>query len=259
MNGFFNFDIPVDHILLCMSFDSTAPSNVSHKDRHAHGLLFNTKRPRTYYFEGYGKIEVGVGDILYFPKHSDYHGRVEVGYYCDVINFDFVRDVTFDPFVMTPKNPSAVAEIFKSAERAFSRGGAEKIKCTAKLYELFALMAKENEAKYMPSDRSAIIEPALRLIGENVCGRMPSVGALAEACGISEGYFRSLFSAQTGQSPIEYATTMKINRAKEMIRLGLCPISEAARCVGFEDIAYFSRVFKKQLGISPREYKNSPF
>ena len=166
--------------------------------------------------------------------------------------------VSFAPFVMTPKNPSAVEEIFKSAERAFARGGAEKIKCMAKLYELFALIAKENEAKYLPSDKAALIEPALKHINERFCDRMPSAGELAEMCGVSEGYFRAIFTSQTGQSPIDYATTLKINRAKELIRSGLCPISEAAASVGFEDIAYFSRVFKKHVGISPREYKNSP-
>ena len=257
MNDFFKFELPVERILLCMGIDTTSTFNVVHKDRWAHGLLFNTKHPRTYYFEGYGAYEVGIGDILYFPKHTDYHGRVEPGCYCDVINFDFFVDVTFAPFVMTPKNPSAVEEIFKSAERAFARGGAEKIKCMAKLYELFALIAKENEAKYLPSDKAALIEPALKHINESFCERMPSVRELADMCGVSEGYFRAIFTSQTGQSPIDYATTLKINRAKELIRSGLCPISEAAASVGFEDIAYFSRVFKKQIGISPREYKNS--
>lgn len=258
MNGFFNFDLPVDHILLCMGFDTASTYNVTHKDRWAHGLLFNSKHPRTYRFEGYGDIEVGVGDILYFPKHSDYHGRVEPGYYCDVINFDFCRDVTFPPFVMTPKNPTAVEEIFKSSERAFARGGVEKIKCMAKLYELFAIMAKDNEAKYLPSDKAAIIEPALKYINERFCERIPSVGELAKMSGVSEGYFRAIFTAQTGQSPVDYATSLKINRAKELIRSGLCPISDAAASVGFEDISYFSRVFKRLVGISPREYKNSP-
>lgn len=255
MNDFFKFEIPVERILLCAGFDTQTTYNVVHTNRLGHGLLYNTKRPRTYHFEGYGDFEVKVGDIFYFPKHTDYHAKILPGSYCDVINFDFSRDVTFAPFVMTPKNPLAVEELFKSAERAYTKG--ELLRCTAKLYELFAIIKKEKDSEYTPSARARVIEPALRLIGERIEGRAPTVGELAALCEVSEGYFRSLFMSVFGQSPIDYITTAKIKRAKELIRSGLCPISEAARSVGFEDIAYFSRVFKKIVGISPREYKNS--
>jgi AraC-like DNA-binding protein len=156
---------------------------------------------------------------------------------------------------MTPKNPLAVEELFKSAERAYTKG--ELLRCTAKLYELFAIVKKEKESEYTPSVRAQMIEPAIKRIAEMKAGHTPTVGELAALCEISEGYLRSLFLSVLGQSPTEYISTVKINRAKELIRSGLCPISEAARSVGFEDIAYFSRVFKKIVGISPREYKNS--
>lgn len=256
MNDFFKFEIPVERILLCAAFDTETTYNVVHTDRWSHGFLYNTKQPRTYHFDGYGEFEVKVGDIFYFPKHTDYHGKILPGSYCDVINFDFSRDVTFAPFVMTPKNPLAVEELFKSAERAYTKG--ELLRCTAKLYELFAIVKKEKESEYTPSVRAQMIEPAIKRIEEKISAHAPTVGELAALCEISEGYLRSLFLSTLGQTPTEYTTTVKINRAKELIRSGLCPISEAAKRVGFEDIAYFSRVFKKLVGVSPREYKNSP-
>ena len=255
MNDFFKFEIPVEKVMLCEGFETKTNYTVVHTDRRGHGLLYNTKRPRTYHFDGYGDFEVGVGDILYFPKHTDYHGKLLPDSYCDVINFDFCRDVTYPPFVMTPKNPGAVEEIFKSTERAFSKG--DYLKSMAKLYELFSIIQKEKKSEYLPSEKARVIEPAVKLLRERTKERAPSIGELAAICGISEGYFRSLFLSVFGQSPIDYVTTAKINRAKALIRSGLCPISEAARNVGFEDIAYFSRVFKKVVGISPREYKNS--
>lgn len=255
MSEFFKFEVPVEKVMLCAGFETKTNYTVVHTDRRGHGLLYNTKRPRTYHFDGYGDFEVKVGDILYFPKHTDYHGKLLPDSYCDVINFDLVQDVRFEPFVMTPKNPSAIEELFKSAERAFNKG--ETLRCTAKLYEIFAIIKKERDSEYAPSARVRIIEPAIKRINETVAERAPTVGELAALCEISEGYFRSLFLSALGQSPTEYATTVKINRAKELIRSGLCSISEAARSVGFEDIAYFSRVFRKIVGISPREYKNS--
>ena len=255
MSEFFKFEVPVEKILLCAGFETQTACNVAHTDRRGHGILYNTLQPRIYHFDGYGQFNVEVGDILYFPKHTTYHSRILSGSYCDVINFDLVQDVRFEPFVMTPKNPSAIEELFKSAERAFNKG--ETLRCTAKLYEIFAIIKKERDSEYAPSARVRIIEPAIKRINETLAERAPTVGELAALCEISEGYFRSLFLSALGQSPTEYATTVKINRAKELIRSGLCSISEAARSVGFEDIAYFSRVFRKIVGISPREYKNS--
>lgn len=253
----FSFDIPIKEVIFCLGIKTSTALPVTHTDRWAHGLLYNSKRERSYYFDGYGEVKVGIGDVLYFPKHSDYHGRIEDDSYCDVINFQLAEDVSgLAPFVITPKNPSAIEALFKSAERAFAIGSsAARLKCIGKLYEILSIVKGELEPEYIPSKQASLIKPAIEYINEHLTEVLPAVGELAESCGISEGYFRALFSSVLGQSPIDYITTKRIELAKELIRSGLCSISEAAYSCGFTDTAYFSRSFKRITGISAREYK----
>lgn len=65
----------------------------------------------------------------------------------------------------------------------------------------------------------------------------------------------ALFAEIVGMSPIVYLNTFRISAACEMLRTTDYSIREVANAVGVEDQLYFSRVFKKQKGVSPREYR----
>lgn len=77
------------------------------------------------------------------------------------------------------------------------------------------------------------------------------------ASGYCTGYFRRLFKASTNQSPVEYMQTLRINYAKSIINQygNSRSIQDIAFSSGFRDPLYFSRVFKKVTGISPKEYE----
>ena len=61
----------------------------------------------------------------------------------------------------------------------------------------------------------------------------------------------------TGMSPIDYLTTVRINRACFLLRNSSNNINEIAYSVGYSDPKYFSRVFKRTMGVTPTQYKNS--
>ena len=67
-------------------------------------------------------------------------------------------------------------------------------------------------------------------------------------------YLSRLYKRKTGQNLFDSINRMRLNRAKAYIAKGY-RIVEAAEAVGFEDISYFSRVFRKLEGCSPREYE----
>ncbi|MGF7142292.1 AraC-like DNA-binding protein [Anaerotaenia torta] len=79
---------------------------------------------------------------------------------------------------------------------------------------------------------------------------------LADFARISPSYLGSIFKKVTGKPVIDYLIGIRINKAKALLADGFS-ITETARLVGFNDIFYFSRVFKKQEGISPSQYKSS--
>lgn len=67
-------------------------------------------------------------------------------------------------------------------------------------------------------------------------------------------YLSRLYKIKTGQNLFDTINKMRIEKAKELMQQGH-KIYEAAQMVGFEDVSYFSRVFKKYEGCSPREYE----
>ena len=76
----------------------------------------------------------------------------------------------------------------------------------------------------------------------------------ASFAGVSPGYLSKTFKKTMGQSFVDYVNTMKTERAMEMMRLGRSRINEIALSLGFENIYYFSKVFKKVTGMNPTSY-----
>ena len=78
----------------------------------------------------------------------------------------------------------------------------------------------------------------------------------ADACGISESSFYSLFKTWAGVSPIDYRNGIRLTAVKSMLVNSSLRISEIAFNVGFDDPYYFTRFFKKKTGISPRKFRS---
>lgn len=80
---------------------------------------------------------------------------------------------------------------------------------------------------------------------------------LEKRFGYTAAYLREIFRAVYQVSPQEYLLQLRIERAKQMLKAGMSA-KTVALATGFTDPLYFSKVFKKQTGISPSSYKNDP-
>lgn len=81
-----------------------------------------------------------------------------------------------------------------------------------------------------------------------------TLSEVAEQFGLSASYFSVLFKQQTGVGFSDYVTTQRIEKAKHLLLSGDVKIYEAAEALGFESAFYFSKVFKKKEGCSPKEF-----
>lgn len=72
----------------------------------------------------------------------------------------------------------------------------------------------------------------------------------------SPRHFNRLFSAAYGTTPMNYLTEIRIRRACALLRETALPMSEIAAQCGLGDPNYFSRVFRKKVGLTPSEYRN---
>lgn len=82
-----------------------------------------------------------------------------------------------------------------------------------------------------------------------------SVKQLAEMENLSASRYRTVFKKAMGMSPTEYITTMRINAAALYLQHDNMSVKETAYAVGYDDSLYFSKVFKKVTGKSPKNYR----
>ena len=255
MENFINHNFNISKIA-AVCFVAPGSGTPIHKDRPNHGLAMHMGGEKYYAFSNGKKLLVRQGDIIYLPKGADY--VVESVMYGSVyaINFDLSETVDFSPFVMKVKNFGTFYESFKQAETAWrTKKQGFEMKCKSILYTIILDMIKEYSHGYVPTKTEEIIAPAVTYIHSEYTGETINVAKLAKLCDVSETYFRKIFLAAKGCSPVDYINNLKLSRAKELLSSGLYSVSEAAEQSGFHDESYFSRFFKKQIGISPSKYK----
>jgi AraC-like DNA-binding protein len=83
------------------------------------------------------------------------------------------------------------------------------------------------------------------------------IDQLLEDIPMSYSKFRQEFKKATGLSPNQYYLNVRLNKAKELLSATSLSINEIAYHTGFESIFYFSKLFKKKNGISPKDYRNN--
>ncbi len=79
---------------------------------------------------------------------------------------------------------------------------------------------------------------------------------LADLCGISYTYFKKLFRETYNITPSEYIRTLRMKKACELLLTKRFSVSQVAEMCGYENIYYFSKVFKNEIGIPPSKYQN---
>lgn len=119
------------------------------------------------------------------------------------------------------------------------------------LYRKFHKKAFENEEQ-----AHAITNAALKYMEENI-ERQITLQDLAQYTGYSASHFSSIFKSNTGHSPLSYFNILKIKKACELLDTTDMKINQISCKVGIDDSYYFSRLFTKTVGISPKKYRES--
>lgn len=116
-----------------------------------------------------------------------------------------------------------------------------------------AVRFEENNSVY--TKHRPIIIRAKEYIDENYMSQDISLNSVADHVHTSPNHFSTVFSQEAGETFIEYLTRARINRAKQLLLRGDMRCSDITYEVGYSDPHYFSFIFKKIVGLSPREFK----
>ena len=115
-----------------------------------------------------------------------------------------------------------------------------------------ALDFRDNNSKQKYANLLSAAETYIR---ENYNSEDISLNLVAQVTNVSPSYFSSIFSQEKGITFIEYLTNVRIEKAKELLRSTTLRSSEISQAVGYKDSHYFSYLFKKETGFTPREYR----
>ncbi len=113
-----------------------------------------------------------------------------------------------------------------------------------------ALRDIESQSRY-----HSMMKTALEFIALNYADDSLSLNHVAKAVNVSANYFSAVFSQEMGMTFIEYLTDYRMNMAKKLLRQTAMRSGEIAGEVGYRDPRYFSFLFKKTVGCTPRDYR----
>ena len=85
--------------------------------------------------------------------------------------------------------------------------------------------------------------------------RPSPVAAMIELSDLSERSFNRRFKRATGLAPMEYVHTLRLEEAKQLLESGEDPVEAVAQQVGYEDAAFFGRLFRRKVGVTPAQYR----
>lgn len=130
----------------------------------------------------------------------------------------------------------------------------------ADLLKLLAVITREYE-KLTDNENGELFEryreaitAAIKYINENYTGSI----YIEDACKIammSQSYFTYLFKQITGNTFVEYVNNLRVGKAMQLLQDSSASITDICFSVGFNNAGYFNRVFKKETGLSPLQYR----
>ncbi|WP_324677443.1 AraC family transcriptional regulator [Hymenobacter sp. GOD-10R] len=105
-----------------------------------------------------------------------------------------------------------------------------------------------------PSSAAGSITQSIQFMREHLTSSF-TVQELAAQAGLSASHYTTLFREQVGRPPIVFFNFLKVQHACQQLTDSSLRIKEIAHQLGFADVYYFSRVFTKVMGISPRQFR----
>lgn len=215
-------------------------------------IIFNKGTPH--------ELSAQSGDIVYLPHNVAYVSEWETACSGSFITANFIinnKSIVFSNEICIAAHDcgGVYIKIFRrllkaSAESAFT----SRLRALAIFFELLSALA-DDVSKSAATSKYGSISNGIAYLESNFLEDF-SVETLAKMCNVSPATFRRRFKEYSKFSPITHRNFLRIKRAEELLKSGEYNVTEAAFAVGFYDLCYFNRTFRKFLGFNPSELMN---
>jgi len=203
-------------------------------------------------FFGSRSFRLDERQLFYIPANTEYSRKSYGSEKIIAVHFNIINRIFNAPEIAEVDSDKVDKLLYKMYNIWSRRKPGYRYKCTSIFYKLLS----ETAVPKKQTNAYRTLEKSIDYISENL-GSKITVGQLAKVCSISENYYRRLFRAEFGASPVEYINNKRIAAAKEMLASGYYSVSEIAYECGFAETRYFNAVFKNSTGMSPTQYRQA--
>ena len=203
------------------------------------------------FFDSEGQISINSGDTLFVPSGSRYGALyLEDATYIKIVQFDLVgeqipRYLKSEIKLDDAKMGEIVDSFFE--EKSSATVGASLF-FLSRMYEL--LWRIDEKYSDVPKKYKKLV-PALDEMASKLAESHP-VAHYARLCNMSEVNFRRTFGEYLGMSPVDYRNGLRLTEAQKKLTSGEYNVTEAASSVGFSNLSFFIRLYKKKFGHTPK-------
>lgn len=159
-----------------------------------------------------------------------------------------------NPVMQLPPNNSVEILIKKCVDSITNEKKISPFNLKGYLYLLFSNLERTHDSAITVQKNNKNIETAKMYIENNYMYPI-SVETVSSFVHLERTYFSKLFHRHTGVSPQDYITNYRIEIAKQLMKTTNMRIKEICACIGIQDPYYFSKVFKKIVGVAPTKYQ----
>lgn len=189
--------------------------------------------------------------IYFFNQKDSYDVDVFEAGLSYSVHFTTYEPIETDSFFAHVSNASEIVRLLELMEKKMVFNG-DELALTADFYTLCSLFNRIYEKKYFSND--VRIKNAEKYICEHFRDG-DCIKDAAQNCGISRRRFDDLFKKCFDVTPGRYLINLKIESAKRFLSASDASVSQVAELCGMSDIYYFSKLFKKETGYTPSQYR----
>ena len=218
---------------------------------HLFGYQFTGHYAHTF---GRRKLDFNANTVFFINAKDSYKVKTkEIGNsicFC----FDCVEDLSLESFSVDCSGETKIGTLFEKAYIDWNRHSEQHRNIAfANLYNAIVQVNRFYDRKYVSSDVRERLDMVISFIFSNIHTNI-TLPKLAEVAGISDRRLRTMFQEYYHMPPQQYIMSQRMQLACRYIKTDLYTLQEIADMVGFSDIYYFNRCFKKYIGASPRQY-----
>lgn len=231
----------VGHMVWDVSAVSVAP-------RPHHALVFRLSGSACFTHDTLQAV-TNCHDVFYMP--ADYAYDAVYPEENEILVVHFESDLTAEMENYPLQNPHLIAALFQRLYEIWQRKEeGYYYSALSVLCEILANISVQ-QAPSFPAETQKAFEQAVSYLENHYTSAELTIEQLAAKANMSNTYFRKIFFARYGMTPLKYLISKRLVHAEKLLSTGKYTICQVAEQSGFSDVKYFSRVIKKEYGVPP--------